>query len=68
VRATDEDHGGAESRMCEFSDEQLVDFVLGLGTDHGLTDAVRAEPEGGSLRSLVSLLGGLIHEYYPVAA
>ena len=52
--APDEDHGGAESTMCEFSDEQLVDFVLGLGTDHGLTDAVRAEPEGGSLRSLVS--------------
>ena len=52
--ATDEDHGGAQSTMCEFSDEQLVDFVLGLGTDHGLTDAVRAEPEGGSLRSLVS--------------
>jgi nucleotide-binding universal stress UspA family protein len=31
--------------MSEFSDEQLVDFVLGLGTDHGLEDAVRTEPE-----------------------
>jgi nucleotide-binding universal stress UspA family protein len=31
--------------MSEFSDEQLVDFVLGLGAGHGLADAVRAEPE-----------------------
>jgi nucleotide-binding universal stress UspA family protein len=45
VRATDEHHVGAESTMSEFSDDQLVDFVLGLGTDHGLGDAVRAEPE-----------------------
>jgi hypothetical protein len=43
-----------ESTMSELGGEQLVDFVLGLGTDHGLKDAVRAEPEGGSLRSLVS--------------
>jgi nucleotide-binding universal stress UspA family protein len=31
--------------MSEFSDEQLVDFVLGLGADDGLADAVRAQPE-----------------------
>jgi nucleotide-binding universal stress UspA family protein len=31
--------------MSEFTDEQLVDFVLGLGEDDGLADAVRMEPE-----------------------
>ncbi len=31
--------------MSEFTDEQLVDFVLGLGADDGLADAVRVEPE-----------------------
>jgi len=31
--------------MREFSDEQLVDFVLGLRADDELADAVRAEPK-----------------------
>jgi nucleotide-binding universal stress UspA family protein len=31
--------------MSEFTDEQLVDFVLGLGAGDGLEDAVRAQPE-----------------------
>jgi nucleotide-binding universal stress UspA family protein len=31
--------------LSEFSDDQLVDFVLGLGAGHGLEDAVRAQPE-----------------------
>jgi nucleotide-binding universal stress UspA family protein len=31
--------------MSEFSDERLVDFLLGLRTDPELEDAVRAEPD-----------------------
>lgn len=31
--------------MSEFTDEQLVDFVLGLGTGGGLEDAIRTQPE-----------------------
>lgn len=36
---------GAEGTLSEISDEQLVDYLLGLGRDDGLKDAVHAEPE-----------------------
>jgi nucleotide-binding universal stress UspA family protein len=48
----------------EFSDDQLVDFVLGLGTDQGLKDAMRTEPAlRRRCRALRSELRGLDDEF-----
>ncbi len=50
--------------MREFSDDQLVDFVLGLGTDRGLKDAMREEPGlRRRYRALKSELRGLDDEF-----
>jgi nucleotide-binding universal stress UspA family protein len=49
--------------MSDFTDEQLVDFVLGLGGDARLLKAVRARPElRERCSALKSELGGLERE------
>jgi hypothetical protein len=56
--------------MGEFSDDRLVDFVLGLGSDQGLEDTVRARPDlrrrcsalKAELRRLDEEFAELLHE------